>query len=78
MYAIRNARWDQKLITERAFEVAGVVETAVRLWADSAPLPFDGSADEVQVTGLAHTNGFDPSQNRACQIEIVLSCRARI
>ena len=70
----------QQACTERAFVLAGYVETSIRTWALTTPAAFDGACAGAFVVSLTHAEGVlagDPSQC-GCDVRIVVGCRARI
>ena len=72
----KHNREIQKTVTERAFAIAGVVETSLRVWTGENPA-FGGVVRWALVTGLDHVETVDVD-NRYADVHIVVACAARI
>lgn len=67
----------QKPTTERAFVIAGAVETSLRTWQAQANA-IDNVVRWALVTSLYHDEGIDKAGDHACSVTIDIACSARI
>ena len=61
----------------RAYEIASLVDDAVRTWRTTTPAPFDGVARWVLVTSTRDLELL-PDAGRGCAVQIDLSVAAQI
>lgn len=76
----QDARAAQQVVTERAFEIAAVIETSLRVWdpSDSSwPVPPGGSVHWMLITSVEHAEGKD-NQNTQAAVHIQIAVAARI
>lgn len=73
---VRPARERQLTVTERAFQLAAVIEASVRAWGATSPV-FGGVVRWAQVTDLIHRE-FASNTEREARCLMDISCAARI
>lgn len=80
----RPWRSEQRETTDRAFELAGVVESCLLAWRFE-PVAFDGVVDVAQVRDMYHTeptspraNPVDPPAHRFCEVFMSIAVHATI
>jgi hypothetical protein len=71
--ALRN---DQETLTERAFELAGVVEDSLRTWSTTQPF-FGGVVRHALVVGM-DLDEFVSTEEREARITMRVACAERI
>lgn len=67
----------QRTCTERAFAIAGAIETSLRSWQAQANA-IDNVVRWALVTSLFHEEGIDKAGDHACSVTIDVACAARI
>jgi hypothetical protein len=74
----RDIREPQQAVTERAFAIAGSIETSLRSWRTAAPV-FGGLVRWALVANCTHTEGITENGNtRGTRVFIDIACSARI
>lgn len=73
---VRPVRESQQELTERAFVIAGVVETSLRTWSASPPY-FGGVVREALVIGTS-LEEFADAEEREARITVRIYCTNRI
>lgn len=76
-------RESQETLTERAFEIAGVVEDSLRAWLAPSEGPFGGVVRHALVVGmdLVEVVSTDPqgvAKDREARVTVRISCANRI